>query len=194
MTHLGSRFLKVLLLWFALTFNLVHATATNVSPRSQPGVELLRMDIEWINSPQSPLPSRSGVGTLSLPSGVKEANPDLAQPGHWRPAQSGLSSVKEANPDLAQSGTETKSEWQINPSDRRLSIVLQRWSAQANWQLVWEAERDFPVEVRVVLEGSFTDALKEVMKSLSDTDYPLQAVMNAKTRVLRVRHRSGGGL
>lgn len=172
MTRLGSRFLQVLLLWFAFsTLHLVHATATNVNPRSQPGVELLRMDIEWINSPQSPFPSRSGVGTLPLASGVKEANPDLVQPG-----------------------TETKSEWQINPSDRRLSIVLQRWSAQANWQLVWEAERDFPVEVRVVLDGSFSDALKEVMKSLSDTDYPLQAVMNAKTRVLRVRHRSGGGL
>jgi hypothetical protein len=172
MTRLGLQFVQVLLAWLAFsTLHLVQATTVNVSPRSQPGVELLRMDIEWINSPQSPLPSRTGVG---------------APPHSFR--------GEEASPDLVELSTETKSEWQINPSDRRLSIVLQRWSAQANWQLVWEAERDFPVEVRVVLDGSFSEALKEVMKSLSDSDYPLQAVMNAKTRVLRVRHRSGGGL
>jgi hypothetical protein len=172
MTRLDLQFLKVLLAWLACsTLHLVQATTVNVSPRSQPGVELLRMDVEWINSPQSPLPSRSGGG---------------APPHSFR--------GEGESPDLVEPGTETKSEWQINPSDRRLSIVLQRWSAQANWQLVWEAERDFPVEVRVVLDGSFSEALNEVMKSLSDSDYPLQAVMNAKTRVLRVRHRSGGGL
>jgi hypothetical protein len=171
MTRLGSWFLKVLA-WLAFSTLLpVQATTSNVSPRSQPGVELLRMDVEWISYPQNPLPSRSGVGALPNPSRVEGMSPELVEPN-----------------------TGAKSDWQISPADRRLSIVLQRWSAQAGWQLVWEAERDFPVEVRVVLDGSFSEALNEVMSSLSDSDYPLQAVMNAKTRVLRVRHRSGGGL
>ena len=86
-----------------------------------------------------------------------------------------------------------ESNWWLNPQDRRLSIVLQRWSAQAGWQLVWEAERDFPLEVQAELTGSFAEVLSELMDSLADTDYPLQAVMNPRTRVVRVRHRAGGG-
>ena len=82
--------------------------------------------------------------------------------------------------------------WSLNTEDRRLSMALQRWSAQAGWQLVWEAERDFPIEANIQIQGHFTTALEEVMKTLLDSDYPLQAVMNAQTRVLRVRRQHEG--
>lgn len=83
-------------------------------------------------------------------------------------------------------------DWLLSPADRRLSIALQRWSALAGWQLVWEAERDFPIEVEVRLQGAFSSVLEEVMGSLSDSDYPLRAVMNTQGRVLRIRHQYGG--
>ena len=172
MMRLCSPSVPVLLAWLAIsTLHPVNASTAYVSPKSQAGVELLRMDIEWLSYPPSPLPSRSVLGAGPLPSKGEGSSPEPVEPQ-----------------------AEPKSEWQISTSDRRLSIVLQRWSALAGWQLVWEAERDFPVEVRVVLNGSFSEALHEVMNSLSDSDYPLKAVMNAKTRVLRVRHRSGAGL
>lgn len=79
--------------------------------------------------------------------------------------------------------------WVLSPSDRTLSLALQRWSAAAAWQLVWEAERDFPIEVEMQLEGHFSAVLEQVMKSLQDSDHPLQAVMNAQTRVLRIRRQ-----
>jgi hypothetical protein len=79
--------------------------------------------------------------------------------------------------------------WALNTADRRLSMALQRWSAVAGWQLVWEAERDFPIEASIELAGSLPEALEKVMNSLADSDYPLQAVMNAQTRVLRVRRQ-----
>lgn len=172
MMRLRPPCLPVLLALLAFsTLHHVNASTAYVSPKSQAGVELLRMDIEWISYPQSPLPSRSVMGSEHLPAKAQDSLPEPVEPQ-----------------------AEPKSEWQISTSDRRLSIVLQRWSALAGWQLVWEAERDFPIEVRVVLNGSFSEALHEVMNSLSDSDYPLKAVMNAKTRVLRVRHRSGAGL
>jgi hypothetical protein len=79
--------------------------------------------------------------------------------------------------------------WQLTVGDRRLSMALQRWSALAGWQLVWEAERDFPMEANVQIHGTFMVALQEVMNSLADSDYPLQAVVNAQTQVLRVRRQ-----
>ncbi len=79
--------------------------------------------------------------------------------------------------------------WMFSPTDRTLSMALQRWSAAANWQLVWEADRDFPIEVEIQFEGHFSAVLEQVIKSLQDSDYPLQAVMNAQTRVLRIRRQ-----
>lgn len=79
--------------------------------------------------------------------------------------------------------------WIFSPSDRTLSMALQRWSAAANWQLVWEADRDFPIEVEIQFEGHFSAVLEQVMNSLQDSDYPLQAVVNAQTRVLRIRRQ-----
>lgn len=79
--------------------------------------------------------------------------------------------------------------WTLSPQDRRLSIALQRWTAQAGWQLLWEAERDFPIEVEVRLRGALSSVLEQVMSSLQDSDYPLQAVINPQTQVVRVRRQ-----
>jgi hypothetical protein len=79
--------------------------------------------------------------------------------------------------------------WTLSPQDRRLSIALQRWTAQAGWQLLWEAERDFPIEVEVRLQGALSSVLEQIMSSLQDSVYPLQAVMNPQTRVVRVRRQ-----
>jgi hypothetical protein len=83
--------------------------------------------------------------------------------------------------------------WTLRTDERRLSQALQRWCSLAGWQLVWDAERDFPIEVDVQMQGHFSSALEWVMKSLQDSDHPLQAVMNAQTRVVRVRRLLEGG-
>lgn len=79
--------------------------------------------------------------------------------------------------------------WALRTEDRRLSMALQRWCVVAGWQLVWEAERDFAIEAGIEFQGHLSGALEQVMKSLEDSDYPLQAVMNPQTRVLRVRRQ-----
>jgi hypothetical protein len=54
------------------------------------------------------------------------------------------------------------------------------------WQLLWEADRDFPILANVFLKGSFESAILSVMQSLSDSDYPLQAIINMDTQVIRI--------
>lgn len=74
--------------------------------------------------------------------------------------------------------------------DRTLYHVLSRWAGVAGWQLIWEAERDFPIESNVHLHRSFLGALEQVMDTLKDSDHPLQAIVNAQTRVVRVVRQS----
>jgi hypothetical protein len=80
--------------------------------------------------------------------------------------------------------------WSLLSQDKTLYHSLSRWAQTANWQLMWEAERDFPINAQISVEGSFTVAIQMVMNSLANTDYPLQAVMNHSTRVISIiRHQ-----
>ena len=76
--------------------------------------------------------------------------------------------------------------WSIETADTTLSNTLSPCSRQEKWQLLWEADRDFPILATVYLKGSFQSAILSVMQSLSDSDYPLQAILNPNTRIVRI--------
>ena len=82
--------------------------------------------------------------------------------------------------------------WSIETADTTLSNTLSRWSRQEKWQLLWEADRDFPILATVYLKGSFQSAILSVMQSLSDSDYPLQAILNPNTRIVRYMQTPNG--
>ena len=77
-------------------------------------------------------------------------------------------------------------QWTILMRDKTLYRAMSRWAAQAKYQLVWQIDRDFPIESGVVFEGGFRGAVTEVMSTVALTDYPLQAIFNPAARVLRV--------
>lgn len=81
---------------------------------------------------------------------------------------------------------EASTEWTVELTDRSFRQTLLRWTRIANWQLVWEVERDFAIDAQVTLNGNFLEALNQAMTSLRDTDYPVQARINPDTRVVRV--------
>lgn len=76
--------------------------------------------------------------------------------------------------------------WLVSLQDKTLYRVMRRWTAQAKYQLVWQVDRDFPIESEVVFEGGFRDAVAAVMASVALTDFPLQANFNAEANVLRI--------
>jgi hypothetical protein len=74
-------------------------------------------------------------------------------------------------------------------SDKTLYRTMRRWAQQANLQLLWQVDRDYPIEAEVVFNSSLHQAVGQVMAGVALTDYPLQAVFNSSARVLRVvRH------
>jgi hypothetical protein len=85
---------------------------------------------------------------------------------------------------------EPSATWTILTQDKTLYHCLSRWTQVANWQLIWDADRDFPIQAQISIEGNFTSAVQLVMNALASTDYPLQAVMNDNTRVISIiRHQ-----
>lgn len=78
------------------------------------------------------------------------------------------------------------SDWTFARADRTVHEALGRWSRQAGWQLVWEVERDFPIDAEVTLRGTFLQALDQAMHGLRDTDFPVQARVQPQTRVVRI--------
>ena len=51
--------------------------------------------------------------------------------------------------------------WSLLSQDKTLYHSLSRWAQAANWQLMWEAERDFPINAQISVEGSFTVAIHQ---------------------------------
>lgn len=76
--------------------------------------------------------------------------------------------------------------WTVQFSDGTVRRMLQRWSADAGYQLLWDVPRDYPIEVEVKLHGNFRDVVWLVVKSLSGTDAPVQATINSDVRLVRI--------
>ena len=93
-----------------------------------------------------------------------------------------------ANPSSASAEGDPQ-RWQVLLQDKTLSQTMFRWAQAAGWQIQWDAERDHPIEASIEIQATFVGALKMVMESLADSEYPLQAVLNPQTRSMRVvRH------
>lgn len=83
--------------------------------------------------------------------------------------------------------------WSLLISDKTLYRSMRRWAQDAGYQLLWQIDRDYPIEVSVEFKSSFREALEQVMAGVALTDYPIQTVINPSARVLRVvRHLDDG--
>jgi len=77
--------------------------------------------------------------------------------------------------------------WSVELADTTLRLCLKRWSNEAQWQLVWDADRDFVIEAEVRWQGTFEQALTALLESLKNSEYPLQARLNTDGRILRIQ-------
>lgn len=86
----------------------------------------------------------------------------------------------------AASDASASSAWTFSRDDVSVRQALQRWAVDAGWQLVWDIDRDFPIEAEVTLRGDFLDAIAQAMAVLRDTDYPVQARVQSTARIVRI--------
>lgn len=82
--------------------------------------------------------------------------------------------------------------WEIRTSDVTISRSLRRWGEESGYQVIWESPKDFPVMASAAFSGSFQDALKAVIESLSKTDSPMQATyyVNGVVHITRYNGQS----
>jgi hypothetical protein len=120
---------------------------------------------------------------MAAPSPASAATPDAAASP---PVPASAPTGPAATPAWTALVAEGRATWTFVHADGTVHQALQRWAREAGWQLVWEAERDFPIDAEVTLHGNFLEALSQAMAVLRDTDFPLQARVQAETRVVRV--------
>ena len=149
---------------------------TNTSP-SLPSALLASAPL-----PSAPLPS------APLPSALVTSAPQLSDAQAVTPASASLAPQSTKDP----AGTRkdlSPQKWAILLSDKTLYRTLRRWSQEAQYQLLWQVDRDYPIEAEIVFDNTLREAVAQVMGGVALTDYPLQAIFNPSTRVLRVvRH------
>ena len=176
-------------------------------PRAEWGVEWVAPESRGV-SPDSSEPHRGALPEWAAKSGAKvnEAPFDPRRPldvfdnkaseiatpaGGYGGAESRpVRPLSDADGDEAFDTADR--EWIIRLADVSVRRALQRWARDAGWQLLWEPARDFPIEAEIVFRGSFRGALGSLMEALSVTDYPVQASVNSKLRIVRVRRYLDG--
>ncbi len=71
--------------------------------------------------------------------------------------------------------------WTTLITDVRLETTLDRWSREAGYKLVWDADRQILISAADQFTGTISDAINRVLSSpaIRDSDYPLEAVFYA---------------
>lgn len=75
--------------------------------------------------------------------------------------------------------------WAMSTTDRYVRVTLQRWAKEAGYQLVWDVNQDIEVAVDTSFPGTFEEVLLTVLKSLSISDFPVEAVIY-QNKVIRI--------
>jgi len=159
------------------------------------GLYLITPQEKAVAAEQTPTPSAPSK-TTGLRAGAPAPNHPGAAPAfeitvEWaKPPKPTLPNPSGSADPVRLLSPEPDAVWTLQTQDKTLYHSLSRWAQAAQWQLMWEAERDFPIQAQISIEGSFSAAVQLVMNALSNTDHPLQAVMNQATRVMSiVRHQ-----
>lgn len=69
--------------------------------------------------------------------------------------------------------------WQVRIEDIKLENTLKRWAQQANYQLIWDTDREFLIPASDEFVGNFEDALDRLLQSpaIRKSEHPLEAVI-----------------
>lgn len=79
--------------------------------------------------------------------------------------------------------------FEIQLNDESVSLALRRWAWDSNYQLVWDAGKDFAARNTSYKAKTYTEAVEQVMADTEGSGYPLHACVYAN-RVVRVLHIS----
>lgn len=170
--------MRIFLISLNFYFIIFSAQASDVNNLNKK-INNLNPQLQWSRS-ISPTIKTNPKNTDSIQDANKEFNSILKKPD----TENGLLSTVNQHP---------VQKWTIQLSDKTLYRTMRRWAQEADFQLLWQIEKDYPIEANVEFNTHLRGALEQVMAGVALTDYPIQAIYNPTGRVLRVvRHLDDG--
>ena len=82
--------------------------------------------------------------------------------------------------------TSPKSLWAISTKDKSMRSVFARWCKESGWQLVWNVNADYMVNVSWELNGTFESAINQVLAATKNMEPSLRATMHDSNKVLEI--------
>lgn len=80
-----------------------------------------------------------------------------------------------------------KEKWILDPKDSMLKTAFINWCKKSGWQLVWNAQVDFPITTHWEIDGTFEYAINEVLKATQSNDTALTGIMYDANKVLEIK-------
>ena len=74
--------------------------------------------------------------------------------------------------------------WEMKISDKTVKKTFQRWAKDAGWQLIWNANIDYPISAGMSIEGDFDYAVDEVCRASQFTDNKIIGEFHPKNKVI----------
>lgn len=74
--------------------------------------------------------------------------------------------------------------WEMKISDKTVKKTFQRWAKDAGWQLIWNANVDYPISAGMSIEGDFDYAVNEVCRASQYTDNKIIGEFHPKNKVI----------
>ncbi|WP_052942157.1 toxin co-regulated pilus biosynthesis Q family protein [Chromobacterium violaceum] len=68
-----------------------------------------------------------------------------------------------------------------------LRTVAQQWARKAGYELVWEADYDFPIAAALRFDGDFLDAMQKLFDAYAAADRPLVVNIYQEQKLVHVQ-------
>lgn len=145
--------------------------------QDNPCADIMRRGGETANSAQGHLRE----GDIRRANTLEERRIPTHSVGRYSPEGSGLWHRDPSNPFI-----DAASEWAVH-SGETLSQLLHRWSDDAGYKIVYQANVDYVLQADVVIRGTFSEAAGQVIESFANASPPITADYYLGNKVIVVR-------
>lgn len=103
------------------------------------------------------------------------------------PVNSSSSTPVESITHLISASKEVSLPWSSKSTDLNIRMLIDSWSARANWKLVWAVDKDVPLISEINVSGDFKSAIRQVLDATVLSDIALKPCFytNNVVRVVR---------
>jgi hypothetical protein len=80
--------------------------------------------------------------------------------------------VEEKETPVVKEMVKVEPKWEVKKG-YTLQETIKSWGDKAEWNVVWESDRDFNIQSEITFKGSFVDAASELIMAFEKADPPV---------------------